>query len=124
MKLRLDVCLGLLVLLLLISAFGYPPVIQMLLPYSFSVRAGAAILMIAPLGLLMGMPFPSGIQKVSENGTEAVPWMWGINGGITVVGSILAIIIAIWSDFTTVILIGAAAYGVALLLSLGRLQLR
>ena len=71
----------------------------------------------------MGMPFPSGIQKVSENGSEAVPWMWGINGGITVVGSILAIIIAIWFSFTTVILMGALGYGIALILSFRRLKI-
>lgn len=116
-KVRLDFCLMLLVVLLLISAFAYPSIIRSLLPYSLTLRSVAAILMIAPLGILMGMPFPSGIQKVSENGTEAVPWMWGINGGITVVGSILAIIIAIWFNFTTVILMGAFAYGIAILLS-------
>jgi spermidine synthase len=122
-KVRLDYCLLLLVGLLLICAFAYPSIIQSLLPYSLFIRAAAAILLIAPLGILMGMPFPSGIQKVSENGSEAVPWMWGINGGITVVGSILAIIIAIWFNFTTVILIGALAYGIALIFSAGRLKI-
>lgn len=117
LKIRLDVCLVILVVLLVVSAYGYPSMIQSLLPYSLLVRSIATILLVAPLGLLMGMPFPSGIQKVSENGPEAVPWMWGINGGITVVGSILAIIIAIWFDFTSVILLGAAAYGIALLFS-------
>jgi hypothetical protein len=47
-----------------------------------------------------------------------VPWMWAVNGGTTVLGSILAIILAIWCNFTTVLVLAAAGYAVALAVTL------
>jgi hypothetical protein len=70
--------------------------------------------MVAPLGAIMGMPFPTGLKLVSQWGDRAVPWMWGVNGGTTVLGSILAVMIAIEMNFTTVFVLAAAGYAIAL----------
>jgi hypothetical protein len=42
--------------------------------------------------------------------------MWGMNAGATVLGSVLAIILAIVSNFTTVLVLAAALYLIALLM--------
>ena len=31
--------------------------------------------LVAPLGVLMGMPFPTGIRIVATHGEDSVPWM-------------------------------------------------
>jgi hypothetical protein len=64
----------------------------------------------------MGMPFPTGLRAVSDGSRQAVPWAWGVNGGASVLGSILAILCAINTSFTAVLVLAAVAYAMALLL--------
>ena len=68
----------------------------------------------------MGMPFPSGLKLISATSNNAVPWMWGVNGGATVLGSVLAIALAIYFGFTVVLLMAAAGYCGALVLYMTR----
>lgn len=114
LRLNLKVSLTMLVGLILAAAFLYPPIISAALGWSFAARAIVTLILVAPLGMLMGIPFPSGIHAVSKYGREAVPWMWGVNGGTTVLGSVLAIILAIWGSFTLVFLMAAGGYLLAL----------
>ncbi len=116
-RLPLALCLGLLVTTILAAAFLYPKIITSALGASLTVRGVVAIALVAPLGLFMGMPFPSGIRRVSQYGSQAVPWMWAVNGGTTVLGSVLAIVLAIWFSFTTVLVVAACGYLLAMLLS-------
>ncbi|MGH8656212.1 MAG: hypothetical protein ACREYE_30295, partial [Gammaproteobacteria bacterium] len=39
-----------------------------------------ALSLIAPLALFMGMPFPFGMAGLAADGSELMPWAWGING--------------------------------------------
>ncbi len=96
--------------LILLAALLYPRLINLVLGQALWVRGAIALALVFPLGFLMGMPFPTGIRAVSEREGAAVPWMWGINGGTTVMGSILAIILAIVLNFTAVLLLAAVAY--------------
>ncbi len=105
---------GLLALILL-AAYGYPLLAQAVLPYSLTVRGAATMAMVAPLGFFMGMPFPLGLAAVSRAGGGVVPWMWGINGATTVLGSVLAIVLAIYTNFTVVILLAFVGYAVTIL---------
>jgi len=73
-----------------------------------------SILLIIPLGFVMGIPFPSAIAKVKEKREEIVPWLWAINGCSSVVGSITAVIISIHFGFFTVMGIAALIYIAAL----------
>jgi hypothetical protein len=117
LNLKLSTSLAMIVVMLLVVAWGYPPLVNLLLGFSYPVRVLATILMVAPTAFFMGMPFPAGITRVAESGEDAVPWMWGINGGTTVVGSILAILVAIEINFTIVLLLAALGYAIALLMN-------
>jgi spermidine synthase len=103
------------VTLVLVAAYLYPYVIDICLPFGGVARSCLTIGLIFPLGLFMGMPFPTGLKQVSAENENAVPWMFGINSGTTVVGSIVAIILAMGTGFTVVIALGAAGYLVAFL---------
>jgi hypothetical protein len=107
---------------ILVAAFVYPKIVTWVLGWPLWQRGMATALMVAPLGIFMGMPFPEGIRLVSRHGRDAVPWMWGVNGGATVLGSVLAIILAMASNFTTVFVTASAGYAVALYLFAVRLR--
>lgn len=113
-RVRLDVALAALLVLILVAAYAYPYIVLEVLPSSLFVRGAVTMALVAPLGFFMGMPFPSGLAGVSTCGAGVVPWMWGINGATTVLGSILAIVLAIYLNFTIVLLLAFLGYGVTL----------
>ena len=98
-----------------------PPLFRSLLGLDLTYRVILSILLLAPLGLLMGMPFPLGIRLVDRVNSALVPWAWGVNGFSSVVGSILAVMIAQSYGFALVIGLAAVVYlvGLAAVLSLG-----
>ena len=112
----------LLSLLTVIYIFALPPLFRALLGLELTYRVALSILLLAPLGLLMGMPFPLGIRLVDRVNSALVPWAWGVNGFSSVVGSILAVMIAQSYGFALVMGLATAIYliGLAAVLSLGR----
>jgi hypothetical protein len=82
-------------------------------------RYAATVVLLLPLGLTLGVFFPAGLLVVREHGDLFVPWGWGANGAASVVGSILAIVLAISIGFKGVMYLAALVYlaGVAALLS-------
>jgi hypothetical protein len=90
------------------------------LPFAFAglialplyAKAAVAALLIAPLGFAMGLPFPLGLGQVAAVAPELVPWAWGINGCASVVGAVLASILAMHLGFTIVVCLALALYGV------------
>ena len=101
------------VALSLLYAFVLPGIIEALLGSGIVVRVAATIALLAPLGLLMGMAYPLGINILRDFGEELVPWAWGMNGVMSVVASVLATFIASRIGFTGALLTGVAAYCVA-----------
>jgi spermidine synthase len=82
-------------------------------------------MLLAPLGFVMGMPFPTGLRALaaaSSNGisseatgaTNAVEWAWAMNAAASVLGSVLAMVIAIQFGLTATLACGLAAYLLAL----------
>jgi hypothetical protein len=51
-------------------------------------RVLLSVVMLAPLGILLGMPFPCGLRIVGEETPSLVSWAWGVNGFFTVIGTI------------------------------------
>lgn len=99
--------------------FGYTLLLLVAIPIVFKntadfgsiVRIAISVLLVLPLGFFMGMPFPYGIKSMSLNGQEnEVPLMWGVNGIMTVAGSIAAIIVSMFWGFDVTIAVGAAVY--------------
>ncbi len=63
-----------------------------------------------PLGLLLGMPLPSGIRLIGERRPGVLAWAWGINGAMSALGATLAIHVAMSYGFSRVALYGAIIY--------------
>ncbi len=97
---------------LFIFTFGY--IVDFIISKVLWQRFLYSILIIIPLGFMMGIPFPSAIAKVRKKREETIPWLWAINGCTSVVGSIAAMMISIQFGFSVVIGIAAAIYLIAL----------
>lgn len=72
-----------------------------------------SLLMIAPLGFFMGMPFPIALARLGLIQPALIPWAWGINGCASVISAILATLIAMQFGFTVLIVLALGIYGVA-----------
>ncbi len=106
----------------------YPVVLSAVLPGSLGgdlgVRIGITLLVLAPLGFLMGIGFPRGLAALGAARPSRLPLAWGVNGFTSVVSAILAPMIALSWGFEAVFGCAALAYAVALLAARGGPQLR
>ncbi len=91
-----------------------PFVFQLLLGQSLGLRLLVSVLSLAPLGFLMGVPFPKGIEIIGGLAPDLVPWAWGINGCTSVLASILSTMLAISFGFSRMLVGASVAYVVAL----------
>jgi len=96
------------------------------LPAALSLETGgrilAALALILPIGLLMGLCFPAGLRLAGQVAPGQIPWMWGINGVCSVLGSGLAVAVGMKWGTSWGLYSGAAAYLLAgaVMLSGGR----
>jgi hypothetical protein len=74
--------------------------------------AGTAALLV-PAGVLMGIPLPAGIRMLSASRAELIPWVWAMNGALSVVGATVAVFIAMNWGFSATLLAGAGCYVLA-----------
>jgi hypothetical protein len=73
-------------------------------------RIVVSLLLIAPLALAMGMPFPLGLKRLSAAAPAFIPWAWGINACVSVVAAVLATLLAMHLGFSTVVVLAVLAY--------------
>ena len=100
-----------------IEALALPKLVPMLLWLPLWGRIAVAVLLIAPLGLVMGMPFPSGLRRTGNESLPAPPFYWGLNGIMSVIGSVTTVFVALMAGFQAAMLMGAACYLLAALVS-------
>jgi len=86
---------------------------HLLLRMSLPGRMVICSLMIAPLAVPMGVPFPSGLSRLSETEENVIPWAWGINGFFSVIGASTAVIIAVGCGFRAVIVSALFLYAIS-----------
>jgi hypothetical protein len=76
------------------------------------------------LAFFMGIPFPTGLRRLSETSPELLPWAWGINGCASVLGPIIATCFSISLGFIAVMAISALLYLAAALTAPEKTQSR
>jgi len=94
-------------------SLGFEAIAESLLKTGNLSRYLFSIVLIAPLGFFMGMPFPMALAKISQTAPALIPWAWGINGCASVISAILATLIAMQFGFTVLIFLAVVLYGVA-----------
>ncbi len=81
-----------------------------------TARALVAAVMLLPMGMLLGVPFPAGLRAIGERAGTRIPWLWSINGAMSVLASTLATVVALHAGITMSLWVGLAIYLVALAL--------
>jgi hypothetical protein len=110
-----------------------PGLLSALIGLPFSAKLGVSTAVLGPLGFVMGMPFPTGLRTLAgtvqpelpaaelgepaEVEDNAVDWAWAMNAASSVLGSVLAMVIAIRFGLNVTLACGAAAYLLALALA-------
>src|SRR5580704_7782431 len=117
----------LVIVTLLADVFFLPSRLTALVGMGFGYRLLVSGILLAPLGFVMWMPFPTGLRALAalpapefpagQTGSDnAIEWAWAMNAAASVLGSVLAMVIAIQFGLTVTLACGAAAYVMALLL--------
>ncbi|MGA8213272.1 MAG: hypothetical protein WB799_06745 [Candidatus Sulfotelmatobacter sp.] len=125
--------LMLVIVALVANVFLLPRELGVWVGLGFGYRLVVSGLLLAPLGFAMGMPFPTGLRALAagsrlaltgavtggvsgKDNDNAVEWAWAMNAAASVLGSVLAMVIAIQFGLTVTLACGVAAYLFALLL--------
>lgn len=80
------------------------------------VRGAITVALVAPLGLVMGVPFPAGLRWLraerlsTMSRSRSVAWVWGVNGLASVLGSTGAVAVAMLGGFSWSLLLGSLIY--------------
>ncbi len=112
---------------LIANVFFLPHLLTAWVGLRFEYRLVVSALLLAPLGFVMGMPFPTGLRALGAGpvldvpsgataADNAVEWAWAMNAAASVLGSVLAMVIAIQFGLNVTLACGVAAYLLALLL--------
>jgi len=106
----LAMVMPLLVAVIIADAYLLDPIIAKSADLPHFQRILMAVGLVAPLGVLMGMPFPAGLRFVDQFRPELNPWAWGINACATVIGTVVCILITFILGFRLALLAGAFCY--------------
>jgi spermine/spermidine synthase len=90
------------------------PIVSWAIPLPRSARMAVAVAMLVPLGVALGVPMPTGLRMLSRESAQMIPWAWGMNGALSVLGATLAIFIAMNWGFRVTLLAASATYLVGL----------
>ncbi len=100
--------LGLIVALVVLNVVLLPWLLSAAVGLPFTLKLLISGVVLAPLGFLMGMPFPTGLRLV-----QTVEWAWALNAAASVLGSVMAMVIAIHFGLTITLICAAVAYALA-----------
>ncbi len=95
------------------TAAGAGPLLAATQSLSLAVRELLALAVVAPAGLLMGMPVPLATLATREREDSWLPFYWGANGAASVAGTSLATASTLAWGCRATLLAGAVAYLVA-----------
>ena len=94
-----------------IISFGLLKVIMpVTLFHDFGIRASITAIGVGLLGIPMGLLFPLGMRHCDGRNRS---WFWAINGASSVLGSILALVLALIGGFSLVLGLAVAVYALS-----------
>jgi hypothetical protein len=91
------------------------PVLSAGVGLPLAVKIAATVLLIAPAGFAMGIPFPTGLRLLEKHHEASVRWAWSLNAAASVLGSVGALVLALYVGLVETMMIGGGLYLCALL---------
>jgi hypothetical protein len=111
---RLIKTLGAVAILAAVLALVLSSLLTALVGLALPLKMAMTVLLIAPLGFVMGMPFPTGLQRLEEWHAPSVRWAWSLNAASSVLGSVGALFCSIYMGLTQTLIVGGLFYLAAL----------
>jgi hypothetical protein len=105
--------LGVLLAVMVVELWFLRAGVPALLGLSHLVRCLVAVVAIAPVGILLGFPFPIGLRMVGMADSRLVPWAYGINGCASVLGGMVCVLVSMQTGLSAAWLVGWVFYVVA-----------
>jgi hypothetical protein len=90
-----------------------PSMLSAAVGLAFPAKLVLSAVILVPLGLLMGMPFPLGLKQAATEDGSTVEWAWALNAAASVLGSVAAMVIAIHFGLTVTLACAGVAYAMA-----------
>ena len=115
---RLRVVLAGVLVLGLVQALVVPPALHAIaLGWPLAVRCLITLVALAPLGFLMGMPFPLALRLLPERAGGIVPWAWALNGWTSVVAGLATVLLSRGYGYSVAFGVALGAYALSLALA-------
>ena len=111
---RLIKTLGSIAILTAIMALVLSSLLTPLVGLPLPLKMFLAVLLIAPLGFAMGMPFPIGLDRLQEWHPPAIRWAWSLTAAASVLGSVGALVCSIYLGLIQTLIFGGIFYLAAL----------
>ena len=113
---RLRQALCLVFVLVAVLRFTAPALTTALVGLPWTLKVLITIALIAPVGFVMGLPFPTALNTLEVRFPTAVRWAWSLNAASSVLGSASAIFLAIYIGLGNTLLVGGVFYLLAALI--------
>jgi hypothetical protein len=97
----------------LACVWGLPILFEWAIGFPMAMRLALSVACLAPLGFLLGMCFPGGVRLLGDRAEGLIPWIWAVNGATSVLGSALAMLVAMNRGFSDALVAGFGLYAVA-----------
>lgn len=122
--------LGAIAVALLLYTFVLPRLLTAAVGLEFEIKLLISAAILIPLGFVMGMPFPTGLRVLAgpaaasqpdtgptrqaprqpTSSDSAIEWAWALNAAASVLGSVLAMFVAVNLGLTLTLACGLGAY--------------
>jgi hypothetical protein len=97
---------------LLAAQLAVFPLLPRLVALPFGLRAALVFALVAPVGILLGVFMPWGIDRLKQSSPALAPWAWGINGIFSVLAPVASVAFAItWGS--SALMLGAIPFYLA-----------
>ncbi|HXM82753.1 MAG TPA: hypothetical protein VN929_12610 [Burkholderiales bacterium] len=106
--------LALLTAVLVAAGLAMVPLVRAFQGSETPLRIAIAGALLAVMGIFMGMAFPLGMRLAMASRRSLGPWLWGVNGAMSVLASVLAVVIAMAFGISVSFWAGVASYLLAL----------
>jgi hypothetical protein len=107
---RLIRALGLIAVLVALLGLAMTLVLSAGIGLPLPVKIALTICLIVPGGFFMGMPFPAGLSRMENWHPPALRWAWSLNAAASVLGSVAALVCAIYLGLMQTLVVGGLLY--------------
>lgn len=101
--------------LIIVIRFSLSAIIADMITSSSLTRIGISVLVIFPMGMMMGFFFPTGMRLAQSASAGETPWYWALNGILGVLSSALAVLFSIFIGISLNFYIAAVCYALVLI---------